>query len=57
VRKRERQKERNQEGRTSTPPEPSRELARKNLKPVGHVIQNQEMNLIVSRPYAPRLDE
>lgn len=35
----------------------SRELARKNLKPEGHIIQNQEMNLIVSRPFPHPSDE
>lgn len=53
----EREKKRNQEGRTPTPPGPSRELARKNLKPEGHIIQNQELNLIVNRPYPPPSDE
>lgn len=43
--------------RSATPPEPSRELARKNLKPEGHIIQNQKLNLIVSRPCPPPLDE
>lgn len=40
-----------------TPPGPSRELARKNLKPEGHPIQNQELNLIVSRPCPSPSDE
>lgn len=51
------EKERNQEGRVPTPPGPSRELARKHLKPEGHIIQNQELNLIVSRPCPPPSDE
>lgn len=51
------EKERNQEGRTSAPPGLSRELARKNLKPEGHIIQNQELHLIVSRPSPPPSDE
>lgn len=50
-------KERNQEGRALTPPGLSRELARRNLQPERHIIQNQEMNLIVSRPCPSPPDE
>lgn len=54
----ERQKEkvRKQKGRTLSPPGPGRELVRKNLKPEGH-IQNQELSIIVSRPCPPPSDE
>lgn len=47
----------NEEGRTSAPPGLSRELARKNLKPEGHIIQNQELHLIVGRPSPTPSDE
>lgn len=40
-----------------TPPEPSGELAVKNLQPQGCVIQNWGLNLIVTRPCPPFLDE
>lgn len=50
-------KERNQEGSALTPPGPSRELARRNLQPERHIIQNQELNLIVSRPCPSPPDE
>lgn len=53
---RQKEKERNQKGRTLSPPGPGRELVRKNLKPEGH-IQNHELSLIVSRPCLPPSDE
>lgn len=54
---REKEKERNPEGCALTPPGPSRELARRNLQPERHIIQNQELNLIVSRPCPSPPDE
>lgn len=50
-------KERNQEGNALTPRGLSRELARRNLQPERHIIQNQELNLIVSRPCPSPPDE
>lgn len=49
--------ERNQEGSALTPRGLSRELARRNLPPERHIIQNQELNLIVSRPCPSPPDE